>query len=121
MKTGVFAISFGIASTPIVMSSSARLEPVEAVDVAPRAFAFRMAGDFAQTGRPVDAPLVTVARASVLHIMNDQVTVAEYDRCVAEARCLSNPRSESSDPNLPAVQTSWEDAQAGSRCRPTPF
>jgi hypothetical protein len=34
MKTGVFAVSFGIASTPIVMSSSARLEPVEAVDVA---------------------------------------------------------------------------------------
>jgi hypothetical protein len=99
MKTGVFAVSFGIASTPIVMSSSARLEPVEAVDVAPRAFAFRMAGDFAQTGRPVDAPLVTVARTSVLHIMKHQVTVAEYDRCVAEARCLSHPRSESSDPN----------------------
>ena len=38
MKTGVFAVSFGIASTPIVMSSSARLEPVKAVDVAPRAF-----------------------------------------------------------------------------------
>ena len=112
MKTGVFAVSFGIASTPIVMSSSARLEPVEAVDVAPRAFAYRMAGDFAQAGRPVDAPLVTVARTSVLHIMKHQVTAAEYDRCVAEARCLSHPRSGSSDPNLPAVQTSWEDATA---------
>jgi formylglycine-generating enzyme required for sulfatase activity len=112
MKTGVFAVSFGIASTPIVMSSSARLEPVEAVDVAPRAFAYRMAGDFAQTGRPVDAPLVTVARTSVLHIMKHQVTAAEYDRCVAEARCLAHPRSGSSDPNLPAVQTSWEDATA---------
>jgi hypothetical protein len=75
MKTGMFAVSFGIAS-PIVMSSSARLEPVEAVDVAPRAFAYRMADDFAQAGRSVDAPLVTVARSSVLHIMKHQVTAA---------------------------------------------
>jgi len=112
MKTGVFAVSFGIASTPIVMSSSAQYDSVEAVDVVPRAFAYRMAGDFSQAGRPVDAPLVAVARTSVLHIMKQQVTAAEYDRCVAEARCMPRPSSESSDPNLPVVQTSWEDATA---------
>jgi len=112
MKTGVFAVSFGIASTPTVMSSSSQLDSVEEVDVVPRAFAYRMAGDFSQADRPVDAPLVAVVRTSVLHIMKQQVTAAEYDRCVAEARCMSRPSSESSDPNLPVVQTSWEDATA---------
>jgi formylglycine-generating enzyme required for sulfatase activity len=112
MKTGVFAASFGIASTPEMMSSSAHLNSVEAIDVAPRAFAYRMAGDFAQAGWPVDAPLITVARTSVLHIMKHQVTAAEYERCVVEARCISQPLSGSSDPNLPAVQISWEDATA---------
>ena len=112
IMAGVFAVSFGIASTPTLMSSSAQLNFVEAVDVAPRAFAYRMADDFGQAGRPVDAPLVALARTSVLHVMKYQVTAAEYDRCVVEARCMSRPPFGSSDPNLPAAQTSWEDATA---------
>jgi Sulfatase-modifying factor enzyme 1 len=51
-------------------------------------------------------------RTSALHIMKQQVTAAEYDRCVAEAKCMPRPRMEHSDPNLPAVQTSREDATA---------
>ena len=112
MMAGVFAVSSGIASTPIAMSSSAQWGSAEAVDVAPRAFAYRMAGDFGQAGRPVDAPLVAVARTSVLHIMKQQVTAAEYDRCVAEAKCMPRPSFGSSDPNLPVVQLSWDDATA---------
>jgi formylglycine-generating enzyme required for sulfatase activity len=112
MMAGVFAGSSGIASTPITMPSSAQLKSVEAVDVAPRAFAYRMAGDFGQAGRPVDAPLVAVARTFVLHIMKQQVTAAEYDRCVSEAKCMPRPSFGSSDPNLPVVQLSWDDATA---------
>jgi formylglycine-generating enzyme required for sulfatase activity len=112
MMAGVFAVSSGIASTPITRPSSAQWDSVEAVDVAPRAFAYRMAGDFSQAGRPVDAPLVAVARTSVLHIMKQQVTAAEYDRCVAEAKCMPRPSFGSSDPNLPVVQLSWDDATA---------
>jgi formylglycine-generating enzyme required for sulfatase activity len=112
MMAGVFAVSSGIASTRTLMPSSAQLKSVEAVDVAPRAFAYRMAGDFSQAGRPVDAPLVAVARISVLHIMKQQVTAAEYDRCVAEAKCMPRPSFGSSDPNLPVVQLSWDDATA---------
>jgi formylglycine-generating enzyme required for sulfatase activity len=112
LMAGVFAGSSGIASTPITMPSSAQLKSVEAVDVAPRAFAYRMAGDFGQAGRPVDAPLVAVARASVLRIMKQQVTAAEYDRCVAETKCMPRRSFGSSDPNLPAVQLSWDDATA---------
>ncbi len=112
MMVGVLAVSFSVAPTPLPMSFTARLNSVEAVDVAPRAFAYRMAGDFSQAGRPVDAPLVAVPRTSKLHVMKHQVTAAEYDRCVGEARCMSRPPFEGSDPNLPAVQTSWEDATA---------
>ena len=112
MKTGVFAVLVVTAPTPIMMWPSAQWDTVEAVDVAPRAFAYRMAGDFAQAGRPVDAPLITVVRTSVLHIMKHQVTAAEYERCVAESICRSRPPSATSGPNLPAVQTSWEDATA---------
>jgi formylglycine-generating enzyme required for sulfatase activity len=112
MMAGVFAVSSGIASTPITMPSSAQWDSAEAVDVAPRAFAYRMAGDFSQAGRPVDAPLVAVVRTSMLHIMKQQVTAAEYDRCVAEAKCMPRPSFGSSDPNLPVVQLSWDDATA---------
>jgi formylglycine-generating enzyme required for sulfatase activity len=112
MMAVVFAVSSGIASTPITRPSSAQWDSAEAVDVAPRAFAYRMAGDFSQAGRPVDAPLVAVVRTFMLHIMKQQVTAAEYDRCVAEAKCMPRPSFGSSDPNLPVVQLSWDDATA---------
>jgi formylglycine-generating enzyme required for sulfatase activity len=112
MKTGVLAVSFGAAPASMLMASPAQLNSFETVDVAPRVFAYRMAGDFSQAGRPVDAPLVVVARASVLHIMKQQVTVADYDHCVAETKCMARSPLESFDPNLPAVQVSWPDATA---------
>ena len=96
----------------MLMASPARLDFPETVDVAPRAFAYRQAGDFSQAGRPVDAPLAAEARASVLHIMKQQVTVANYDRCVAETKCMARASLENFDPNLPAVQVSWQDATA---------
>ena len=112
MTAGVIAVSFGVASATILMSSPGRLSSVEAVNVAPRAFAYRMAGDFNQAARSVDAPLVRIARTSVLHIMRRQVTAAEYERCFAAAKCKSRSPRGSSDPYLPVVQVSWEDATA---------
>jgi formylglycine-generating enzyme required for sulfatase activity len=112
MIAGAFAVLSGVASASTLISSPARLDSFEAVDVAPRVFAYRMASDFSQTGQSVDAPLVVVARTSVLHIMKRQVTAAEYDRCVAEARCMARSPLEGFDSNLPAVQVSWQDATA---------
>jgi formylglycine-generating enzyme required for sulfatase activity len=112
MMAVVIAVTCGVASATILMSSSARLSSVEAVEVAPRAFVYRMAGDFNQAGRSVDAPLVTIARTSALHIMRRQVTAAEYDRCVAAAKCNSRSPLGSPDPHLPVVQVNWEDATA---------
>jgi formylglycine-generating enzyme required for sulfatase activity len=112
MIAGMFAVPFGAASASMLMASPARLESIETVDVAPRVIAYRLAGDFSQAGRPVDAPLAAVARTSVLNIMKQQVTVADYDRCVAETKCMARSPPEGFDPNLPAVQVSWQDATA---------
>ena len=91
----------------MLMPAPARLEFFETIDIAPRVFAYRMAGDFSQTGQSVDAPLVVVARTSVLHIMKRQVTAADYDRCVADTKCMARSPLGGFDPNLPAVQVSW--------------
>jgi formylglycine-generating enzyme required for sulfatase activity len=112
MIAGVLAVSSGVASASTSISSPARSESFETIDVAPRVFAYRLAGDFSQAGQSVDAPLVAVARTSVLHIMKQQVTVADYDRCVAETKCMARSPLEGFDPNLPAVQVSWQDATA---------
>ena len=53
-----------------------------------------------------------MAQTFVLHIMKQQVTVAEYDRCVAETKCMARAPLEVLNPNLPAVQESWQDATA---------
>jgi formylglycine-generating enzyme required for sulfatase activity len=112
MIVGVLAVSFGAAPASMLWASSARLDFPETVDVAPRVFAYRLVGDFSQAGRPVDGPLVTVARTSVLHILKQQVTGADYDRCVADTKCAARSPLEGFDPNLPAVQVSWQDATA---------
>ena len=112
MIAGAFAVLSGVASASTLISSPARLDSFETVDVAPRVFAYRLAGDFSQAGQTMDAPLVAVARTSVLHIMKQQVTVADYDRCVAETKCMARSPLEGFDPNLPAVQVSWQDATA---------
>jgi formylglycine-generating enzyme required for sulfatase activity len=112
MIAGVLAVSFGAAPASMLWASPARFVYFETVDVAPRVFYYRQAGDFSQAGRPVDAPLAAEARASVLHIMKQQVTVADYDRCVAETKCMASSPLENFDPNLPTVQVSWRDATA---------
>ena len=113
MIAGAFAVLSGVASASTLISSPARLDSFETIDVAPRVFAYRLAGDFSQAGWPtMDAPLVAVARTSVLHIMKQQITVADYDRCVVEAKCMARSPLEGFDPNLPAVQLSWQDATA---------
>lgn len=112
MVSGVLAVSFSAAPITTMSAAPSRAGFVETIDVGPRVFTYRMAGEFSQAGRPVDAPLVTLAWTSMLRIMKQQVTVAEYDLCVAEARCAARSRVETLDPNLPAVQVSWQDATA---------
>ncbi len=85
---------------------------VETVDVPPRTFSYRLAGDFSQAGLPVDAPAVTITRVLPLHIMKRHVTAAEYAHCIKAGECKPNSSTPSSASDLPAVNVSWEDATA---------
>ena len=57
MMAGVFAVSIGAAPASLSMASPARLEFLETVDVAPRVFAYRLAGDFSRVGARIDLRL----------------------------------------------------------------
>ncbi len=94
-------------------SASSLLGPeVETVDVPPRAFSYRLAGDFSQAGLPVDAPIVSITRVLPLHIMKRHVTAAEYVRCIKAGGCKPNSSIPSAASDVPAVNVSWEDATA---------
>lgn len=112
VSAGAFAIPLSVASSSLPMVSPAHMDFPETVDVAPRVFAYRLAGDFSEAGQPVDAPRAMLAPTHGLRIMKQHVTVAEYDRCASEAKCPLRASLESSDPNLPAVEVSWQDATA---------
>ena len=110
-KMGVAgAVAAVLGAALAFKAPSPRPGPIETVNVAPRHFVYRMAGDFSQGGRPTNGPLITVIRNSSLHIMKRQVSAADYDRCVADGGCLPRGPSEGPDENLPAVQVSWQDA-----------
>ena len=83
---------------------------VETVDLPPRAFNYRMAGEFHLMGRPVDAPTVTITRGLPLRIMKRQVTTAEFGRCVTAGECKQTSPNGMSAPDLPVVNVSWDDA-----------
>jgi len=112
LLTAAVAAPLSVAAIPTLLPPPSGSSPVEAVDVAPRPFPYRRAGEFNLAGQPVDAPLRTLVRTSVLHIMRQEVTAAEYDRCVAEAECTARLAFERNDQDLPAVQVSWHDATA---------
>jgi formylglycine-generating enzyme required for sulfatase activity len=81
------------------------------IELQPRTFQHRNAGDFSQDGRPVNAPLRAIKPERPLAIMTHQVTAADYQRCADDNAC---PRA--GDPvaraDLPVVNVSARDAEA---------
>ncbi len=106
------AIAFCILEAVLLAPRSPELGRFETVNLPARPFRYRMAGDFTEAGRPVDAPLVQKTRLTALRIMKHQVMAVDYDRCVAERRCVKRTSSGDSTTELPAVQVSWQDATA---------
>ncbi|MCC3245004.1 formylglycine-generating enzyme family protein [Methylocystis sp. WRRC1] len=109
LGVGVALVSFSLASATTFMSASAKWKSPETIEITPRMFTYRMAGDFHAAGRSVDATAVTIPRISSLHIMRRQVTAEEYGRCIAAGRCKKTSNEESR-PNLPITNVSWFDA-----------
>jgi formylglycine-generating enzyme required for sulfatase activity len=86
----------------------------DVVNLEPGTFVYRVAGEFTQAGRPVNAPLVNVRIGYPLAIMRTQVSAADFDRCVADGAC--RPREAAAGrPDLPAVGVNWIDAAAYAR------
>ena len=92
----------GVAPPPLV--------PVTTVSVAAGSFQYRVAGDFALEGRPVNAPRHDYRVVQSLTFMKTQVSAAEYDRCVADKACERRFGKEQGRADLPVVGVSWQDA-----------
>lgn len=81
------------------------------IELQPRTFQHRNAGDFSRDGKPVNAPLRAIKLERRLAIMTHQVTAADYQRCVDDKAC---PRAADpvKGPDLPMVNVSARDAEA---------
>src|SRR5947207_2038260 len=98
------------AWSPAPQSSSGIAAPA-LIELQPRTFQHRNAGDFSQDGKPVNAPLRAIKLERPLAIMTNQVTAADYRRCVDDSACprASDPIAR---PDLPVVNVSARDAEA---------
>jgi formylglycine-generating enzyme required for sulfatase activity len=113
------AVAMVCASGPVAVSMLASgqaagdgaIKPPAMVELQPHAFRYQPAGEFSRHGRPVSAPARMTQQNEPLAIMRHQVTAADYRLCVRDKACA--PAADvGADPNLPAVNVSWRDAQA---------
>jgi formylglycine-generating enzyme required for sulfatase activity len=73
---------------------------------------YRVAGDFTRSGKQTAAPLRQIHFDRPLAIMKNQVSAADYQRCVDEGACRPFERGVAIATDRPAVQVSWHDANA---------
>lgn len=97
---------------PANEAPTAGIETPALVELKPQPFAYRPAGDFSQAGRPTNAALRTVSLDRPLAIMMHQVTVGEYQRCVADGACPRVAVDQRAPADQPMVGVSWRDANA---------
>jgi formylglycine-generating enzyme required for sulfatase activity len=106
-SVAAFVLTSGHGPEP----ASPRPPTPDLVELQAGTFRHRAAGEFLRDGRPVTAPIVTVAIRRTLAVMRRQVTAADYERCVEAEACLAaNPDGIVAD--LPMVRVSWRDANA---------
>lgn len=110
------ALSGSLAATSALADQSREIAAIgdqpALVELQSGSVRYRAAGDFTRAGKPAEAPLLTVRIAGPLAIMKQQVSGADYQRCVAEGGCRALPLGAGSASDRPAVQVSWRDADA---------
>src|SRR4029077_2432219 len=99
------------ATLPETRGIAARGAQPALIELAPAPLRYRVAGDFTRAGQAAEAPLVTIQIAQPLAIMKGQVSVADYQRCVAERACRALSDSAVAADRR-AVAVSWRDADA---------
>lgn len=100
-----------LAALPDHSASPAVAEPA-VIALAAGTLAYRLAGDFERDGRPVGAPIEIRHFTAPLRIMREQVSAADYHRCVAAGACAPLASDVAVRADYPAVKVSWRDAQA---------
>ncbi len=112
---GVLALCLGVT---LSVAQSQEAPPVRheaeprLVTIAPGTVMHRPAGDFTLNSLAASPAPVAVVLTKPLHIMVNQVSVGEYQRCVAERVCDPLLLRNTGSPNQPAVGVSWFDATA---------
>lgn len=103
-----------ITVAPLVadMAVQGTAEEPTIVRVAPGSLSYREAGDFTRAGQQAEAPLRAMQFSKPLHIMREQVSSADYQRCVQDGACRALDRGVAIAPDRPVVQVSWHDAEA---------
>jgi len=97
----------GIATEPVGPAGA----PV-VIELAPRNFTYRPAGDFIRAGHPATPRLLTTRLERPLAIMKHQVSAADYQACVEDRACRPLQSDVAVALDRPAVQVSWHDATA---------
>ena len=83
---------------------------VQTVIIAPGSFTHPQSGEFLSQGHPAAAPRVRIAIEKPVEIMTYQVSLDEYDRCVAEGSCA--PADARGTGDAPVTGVSYLDATA---------
>src|SRR5438874_900220 len=90
VKAAVLLGALGALAAPVaaMMGEPPATDRIDSiVEIAPAIVSYRRAGDFSRGGKPVDGPLRAGLSAGSLKIMKQQVTAAEYARCIDDGGC----------------------------------
>ncbi len=88
-------------------------DPTDLVILPAASFDYRVAGQFLRDGQPVNPPLEKVTFHRPVAIMKNNVSLADYQRCVAARACKPVDAGLPKNADVvPAVGVSWYDAVA---------
>lgn len=118
IKMAVAAAAFVASPVAVSVLAPAPHGGVEApvvVELKPGTAPYWPPGEFIRDGKPGDPPPATIHIRRAFKLMKYQVTVADYQRCVADKACAALPPDAAANLDRPAVMVSFRDAQAYAR------
>jgi len=106
----VAALAIAVLAPALSLWSAPTAPIPDLITLRPGSFAYRAAGEYLRDARPVTAPLLAAGQTPGLSVMRQQVTEADYQRCVDAGGCV--PVDGDASPDRPMVKVSFRDAEA---------